>query len=134
VLKGVLNDGLQETANPTANTIPIVPYYQNDYYTTKQFAVDYVEHDVNWLRVRDVTLNYTVGPKAIKKSRIFSAASLFLTGTDLFILTNYSGPDPATNGNTPAAGGVGSFAIDFGSTPTPVGVNFGLRVSFKNGK
>jgi hypothetical protein len=66
--------------------------------------------------------------------KLFSAASLFVTGTDLFILTNYSGVDPSANGNTPATGGVGGFAIDLGNTPTPIGVNFGIRVAFKNGK
>lgn len=134
IIPGVLNDGLQESANPTKNTIPINPYYQNDYYTTRALAVDFVERDVDWLRLRDVTLNYTLGPRLLQSSRIFSSASLFVTGTDLFIITNYSGPDPSSNGNTPATGGVGGFAIDLGSTPTPIGVNFGLRVSFKNGK
>lgn len=134
IIPGVLQDGLQESANPTVNTIPINPYYQNDYYTGRTYAVDFVEHDVNWLRLRDVTLNYSFGAKMIKRSRIFSAASLFVTGTDLLIITNYSGPDPSSNGNTPATGGVGGFAIDLGATPTPIGVNFGLRVSFKNGK
>ena len=134
IIPGVLQDGLQNTANPTVNTIPINPFYQNDYYTGRTYSVDFVEHDVNWLRLRDVTLSYAFGKKALTGMKIFSAASLFVTGTDLFIITNYSGIDPASNGNTPATGGVGGFAIDLGTTPTPIGVNVGLRVSFKNGK
>jgi hypothetical protein len=132
IIPGVLNDGLQESATPTINTIPIRPYFQNDYYTGRSYAVDYVEHDVNWVRLKDITLSYNVGGKLLRQLRAFSAVSLFVTGTDLFILTNYSGPDPGVNGNTPATGGVGSFAIDFGNTALPMGLNFGLRASFKN--
>lgn len=134
IIPGVLQDGLQNSANPTVNTIPINPYFQNDYYTGSTFAVDFVEHDVNWLRLRDVTLSYAFGKKMLGRMRIFSTASVFATGTDLFIITNYSGVDPAANGNTPATGGVGGFAIDLGNTATPIGINVGLRVSFKNGK
>jgi TonB-linked SusC/RagA family outer membrane protein len=134
IVPGVLNDGLQESANPTRNTIPINPYYQNDIYTARSIAVDYVEHDVNWLRLRDVSLSYNFSPDFIRRSRLFSAARVFVTGTDLFIITNYTGPDPSANGNTPATGGVGGFAIDIGATPTPIGINFGIGVTFKNGK
>jgi TonB-linked SusC/RagA family outer membrane protein len=134
IIPGVLNDGLQNSATPSVNTIPITPYYQNDYYQGRTYAVDYVEKDVNWLRLRDVTLNYTAGKVALQKLKVFSSFNLFVTGTDLFILTNYSGVDPSVNGNTPATGGVGGFAIDLNNTPTPIGINFGMRVSFKNGK
>lgn len=132
IIPGVLNDGLQNTATPTANTIPIRPYFQNDYYLGRTYAVDFVEHDVNWVRLKDITLAYSLGARSLKKLRAFSAVSIFATGTDLFIITNYSGPDPGVNGNTPATGGVGSFAIDYGNTALPIGVNFGLRVTFKN--
>ena len=134
IIPGVLRDGLENTPNPTINTIPINPFYQNDYYTGRTYAVDFIEHDVNWLRLRDVTLSYNFGKRILNSLKIFSAASAFVTGTDLFIITNYSGVDPAANGNTPATGGVGGFAIDLGNTPTPIGVNAGIRVSFKNGK
>jgi TonB-linked SusC/RagA family outer membrane protein len=134
IIPGVLQDGLQNSAKPTVNTIPIIPFFQNDYYTGRTYSVDFIEHDVNWLRLRDVTLSYAFGEKILKGIKIFSAASVFVTGTDLFIITNYSGIDPASNGNTPATGGVGGFAIDLGTTPTPIGVNVGLRVAFKNGK
>jgi TonB-linked SusC/RagA family outer membrane protein len=134
IIPGVLQDGLQETANPTINTIPILPYFQNDYYTGRTYAVDFVEHDVNWLRLRDVSLSVDLSRKVLNKLRIFSSGSVFVTGTDLFILSNYTGPDPSVNGNTPATGGVGSFAIDYGNTATPIGINFGVRVAFKNNK
>jgi TonB-linked SusC/RagA family outer membrane protein len=134
IIPGVLQDGLQNSNNPTVNTIPINPFFQIDYYQLRTYAVDFVEHDVNWLRLRDVTLSYAFGKKLLNRAKLFSAASVFVTGTDLFIITNYSGVDPAANGNTPATGGVGAFAIDLGNTPTPIGVNVGLRVSFKNGK
>jgi TonB-linked SusC/RagA family outer membrane protein len=134
IFPGVLNDGLQESANPTRNSIVINPYFQNDIYTARSLAVDYVEHDVNWLRLRDVTLSYSLNNNTLRKLRVFSAARVFVTGTDLFIVTNYTGPDPSANGNTPATGGVGGFAIDLGSTPLPIGINFGIGVTFRNGK
>lgn len=134
IIPGVLQDGLQETANPTVNTIPINGYFQSDYYQFRTYAIDFVERDVNWVRLRDVTLSYNLGKKLLDRLRIFSSGSVFVTGTDLFLLSNYSGPDPSVNGNTPATGGVGSFAIDFGNTTSPIGVNFGIRVSFKNNK
>jgi TonB-linked SusC/RagA family outer membrane protein len=134
IIPGVLNDGLQNTNNPTRNTIPINPQYQNDYYNGRNFAIDFVEHDVNWLRLRDATFTYAFGRKALNKLKVFSKMEFFVTGTDLFIITNYSGVDPSSNGNTPATGGVGGFAIDLYNTPIPIGVNAGLRVNFKNGK
>jgi TonB-linked SusC/RagA family outer membrane protein len=131
IIPGVLNDGLQNSATPTPNTIPINPYYQSDYYQGRQLAVDFVERDVNWLRLRDITLAYAAGPKVLKKLRAFSKFEAFVTGADLFIISNYSGIDPSANGNTPATGGVGSFAIDFLNLPTPISVNFGIRCTFK---
>lgn len=134
IIPGVLNDGLQNSATPTPNTIQITPYFQNDYYTGRTYAVDFIEHDVNWLRLRDVTLSYNFSKSFLNSLRILQSGVFFVTGTDLFILTNYTGVDPAVNGNTPATGGVGSFAIDFGNTATPIGINFGLKATFKQKK
>ena len=57
-------------------------------------------------------------------------ASVFVTGTDLFLLTNYTGLDPIVNGNTAAVGGSGAAGIDFGNFPIPRGLNFGIRMGF----
>lgn len=132
IYPGVLNDGLQNTANPTVNTISILPMYQSAIYTDRSMAVDYVEHDVNWLRLRDITLRASAGSRLIQKMKFIAAADVFVTATDVFLITNYTGVDPTAAGNSAATLGNGSFGIDFGSLSIPRGINFGLRVQFAN--
>jgi hypothetical protein len=87
----------------------------------------FIEKDVNWFRLRDLTINYTFSKNFI---RSFKSLSLFTTINDLFLLTNYSGADPAVNGNTAGSSGVGGFGFDYGTLPSPVQVNFGIKASF----
>ena len=129
VIKGVLRDGKENSANPTANTIVVVPALQTGYYTSTNSGVSdelFIEKNINWIRLRDVTLNVGI-PERLLHSR---AASVFVTGTDLFLVTNYSGLDPIVNGNTAAVGGSGAAGIDYGNFPIPRGINFGLRLGF----
>ncbi|MFM2363078.1 MAG: hypothetical protein RLZZ316_1980, partial [Bacteroidota bacterium] len=132
VYGGVLRDGLENTATPTKNAISVLPMYQSAVYTDRTYAIDYVEHDVNWVRLRDITLRFSAGNKLLNKLKLFSAADAFVTATDVFIITNYTGVDPSAAGNSAATLGNGSFGIDFGSLSIPRGINFGLRVQFKN--
>ncbi|MBS1566301.1 MAG: hypothetical protein JST39_18100, partial [Bacteroidetes bacterium] len=55
--------------------------------------------------------------------------SIFATGNDLILITNYNGADPAVNGNTAGTRGVGAYAFDYGNIATPKAFNFGLRVT-----
>lgn len=126
VIEGVLNDGFQNSSSPTINTIAVTPAYYNSYYNTMPEAA-FVEKDVNWFRLRDITLSYTFPSNFIKSIKSISA---FITGNDLILLTNYSGADPAVNGNTAGSSGVGAFGFDYGTLPSPLQVNFGLRASF----
>jgi TonB-linked SusC/RagA family outer membrane protein len=123
VIDGVLRDGKENSANPTPNTIVIVPATNTDYYTGISEEM-FIENDINWLRLRDITLNYTL-PK-----RILPNASVFVTGTDLFMLTNYSGLDPVASASNPATGGSGSVGIDYGNFATPRSISFGAKVRF----
>jgi hypothetical protein len=130
VLDGVLNDGLQNTATPTKNTIVVIPYFNNNYYTSLPDE-EYMERDVNWFRLRDVTLTYRL-PKEVTNKVIkgLNGLNVFLTGNDLILLTNYHGADPAVNANNPATGGIGGYGLDYGSAPTPLSMSFGLRANF----
>ncbi len=125
VIEGVLRDGLENTANPTVNNIVIVPSVQTAYYTNMSEEL-FIEKDINWLRLRDVTLRYELPARLIGAR----TATVYLTATDLFLITNYSGFDPIVNGNTAAVGGSGAVGIDFGNFPMPRGFNFGVSVGF----
>ncbi|MDR6339612.1 TonB-linked SusC/RagA family outer membrane protein [Filimonas zeae] len=133
VVNGVLQDGFENTATPTKNTMAITPLNNSDYYISSANAATATEEDfienVNWIRMRDVTLSYSLPKSLLGKQRVFKSASVFFTGTDLFMITNYSGADPSVNANNAANRGFGGAGIDFGSLSTPRGFNFGCRVS-----
>jgi len=129
-IAGVLSDGLQNTDNPTKNTIVITPYYRSDFYTsTSATEADFIE-SVNWMRLRDITLAYNLGRTVLKKQKFLKSASVYVTGTDLFIVTNYTGADPSVNSNTAFSRGFGGAGIDYGSLATPRGINVGFKVQF----
>ena len=123
VIDGVLRDGKENTANPTVNTIVVVPGVQTAYYTNMSEEL-FIERNINWVRLRDITLSLAV------PNRMMKNASVFVTGTDLFLRTNYTGLDPIVNGNSAAVGGSGGVGIDYGNFPIPRGVNIGLRMGF----
>lgn len=129
VVQGVLRDGRENTDNPTPNNIVIVPAYNDAYYTTLPDA-EFIEKDVNWLRLRDLSLSYTLPTTRLGFIRGLKNLNFFVTGNDLLLFTNYTGPDPSVNGVTAGARGVGGFGFDFGTLATPVSVNFGLRAGF----
>jgi TonB-linked SusC/RagA family outer membrane protein len=121
VIEGVLRDGKQNSATPTMNSIVVLPAAQTLYYQNMSEEL-FIEQDINWMRLRDITLRYQLPDRWAKN------ASVFVTGTDLFLLTNYTGLDPIVNGNTAAVGGSGAQGIDFGNFPIPRGFNFGFRM------
>ena len=125
VIQGVLRDGKENSANPTVNNIVVIPSVQTAYYTNMSEEL-FIEKDINWLRLRDVQLTYAL-PEGFLGTR---NASVFVKGTDLFLITNYTGLDPIVNGNSAAVGGSGGTGIDFGNFPMPLGINFGVRMGF----
>lgn len=129
IVKGVLNDGLQNTENPTPNTIAVTPYFNSNYYTTNVAPEMFIEKNIKTIRLRDVTLGYDL-PRSFlqKRMRFAQGFGLFVTLTDAVLITNYSGMDPESNSNTPGVGGIGGYGIDLGNIGNPIGVNFGLRM------
>jgi TonB-linked SusC/RagA family outer membrane protein len=127
IVPGVLKDGKENSATPTANTIQVTPYYQNTYYTSNIDA-DFIEHNINWVKLKDITLNYKLPQSLINKQKVFKYAGIFVTATDVFILTNYSGADPDVNGTNSSTLGSGAAGFDYGTLPTPRVISLGLRV------
>jgi TonB-linked SusC/RagA family outer membrane protein len=123
IISGVLRDGRENSDNPTPNNIVIIPSVQTGFYTGASEEL-FVERNINWIWLRNVTLSYVIPQRYIQN------ASIFVTGTDLFLHTNYTGLDPMTNGNSAAVGGSGAVGIDWGNFPTPRGFNVGVRMNF----
>ncbi len=128
VVKGVLKDG-RENTNPTPNTIVIIPALNDAYYTNMP-EEDFIEKNVNWLRLRDLTFAYALPKNPFKDLPGIKTLEVFLTVNDLVLITNYTGADPAVNGNTAGSRGVGGFGFDYGTMPAPISFNFGLKTSF----
>jgi len=130
VITGILKDGLENSSKPTLNTISIIPYYQQTYYTTMP-EEEFIEKNVNWFRLRDLSFNYNL-KKYLHGSvaKYTKSLSAFLTINDLVLITNYSGADPAVGANSSATRGVSAFGFDYGNMGAPVSFNFGLRTSF----
>ncbi|MCC6242602.1 MAG: SusC/RagA family TonB-linked outer membrane protein [Gemmatimonadaceae bacterium] len=125
VIDGVIRDGKENSATPTKNTIVVIPAVQNQYYTGISEEL-FIEKDINWVRLRDVTFRFTLPGKFLMSRE----ANFFVTGTDLLLWTNYSGLDPIVNGNTAAVGGSGGQGIDYGNFPMPRGLAFGLKMGY----
>jgi len=99
-------------------------------YTTPYSLVDVYLEDGSFLRLRDLTLAYTVPEKYLDKINI-SNLRIYITGSNLWLLTNYSGYDPEVNiyrGSDRADYGV--LVMDNGSYPRARSLLLGINFSF----
>jgi len=131
VYKGVLRDGYENTENPTPNTVQITPSTSvtQGFYGSLAES-DFVEHSINWIRMRDVNISYSIPKKVLSQVKFIKGASVFLRGTELFLITNYTGADPSVNGTTATSLGVGAAGIDYGTISLPRTLSTGLSVTF----
>ncbi|MEO6948599.1 MAG: TonB-dependent receptor [Ginsengibacter sp.] len=82
--------------------------------------------DASYIRLKNVTLTYTL-PKNILNKIHFTDLRVFISGTNMFTSTKYSGYNPevsAFNGNDAQIG------VDFSSYPQSKIISFGMNLSF----
>jgi TonB-dependent starch-binding outer membrane protein SusC len=77
----------------------------------------------DFLKLGNATLSYRAG-----SHKAFKNINLFLTGTNLFVISKYTGFDPEVNVNK-ALNGVPSLGIDYIGYPTARSVTFGINFS-----
>lgn len=131
VFNGVLKNGLENSSNPTVNTIAVTySNYGSSIYTGGD--EDWFEKNVNYLRCQEIRLGYVVPSRWLERvtKKFVSNANIYVKATDLFTVTNYSGIDPVGNSNSAALGGSGGVGIDFWSVPNPRGYAFGISLTF----
>lgn len=83
---------------------------------------DWLIEDGSYMRVKTMTLGYT-----FMNFRFINSLRLYVTGQNLFTITNYSGFDPEVNsqGNSNL-----QLGVDYNAYPSAKAVLFGLNVSF----
>ncbi|MFT4033175.1 MAG: TonB-dependent receptor [Siphonobacter sp.] len=80
--------------------------------------------DGSFLRLRSLTLGYTFSTNWSKKVGI-SNLRVYAVGTNLWLLTKYTGLDPESS----ASSDQNQQGIDLGTPPQPLGIQFGLNVT-----
>lgn len=82
--------------------------------------------DASYLRFKTITLSYNFGEKIMDELKMGSLR-LYMTGENLFTITDYSGFDPEVN----AFGGSNSVrGIDYGTYPQTRNIIFGINATF----
>lgn len=128
VFNGVLQDGNENTPTPTVNSIAV---NYGAYATTFTGGdEDWLEKNVNYLRLQELRFSYDIPKKLLARTPL-AQASVFFTGNDLAVWTNYSGIDAVGNTVSAAAGGTGGEGMDVWSLPSPRGYSVGLSITFK---
>lgn len=119
----VVNNRFIDNVNEDTN----VPRFVNGDPNGNSRVSDRFVEDGSYIRLQNVTFGYTMPEEIINKTKFFSRLRLYITGQNLFTITNYSGLDPA----------VGSFSqdalltgVDNGRYPIPKIFTFGINLDF----
>ena len=104
---------------PRATTDPIASA-QN-----KRVSSRFIE-DGSYMRVKNVTLGYTVDKKVLEKT-MFSSLRVYVSAQNLFTFTNYSGLDPEVNYRGDDNSVIGT---DFFTYPQAQTVTLGVNLKF----
>ena len=117
---GELITDMDRLAAVNANTTMWSPYM--DRYVFSDWAVE----DGSFLRLNTLTLGYTL-PKAIVERAKIENLRFYVTGYNLFLLTDYTGFDPevSTRRKTPLTPGV-----DYSAYPRSRQMTVGLNLTF----
>lgn len=134
--------GVDADGNPVSNTWEANKTYMfngvetsgyniiQNYYTTyyPKETKNYIT-DVNSLRLRSVSLSYSVPQNFLKKIGFVKRASVSVAATNLLLITNYKG-DPEVAAAGAGVGGSSSVGFDYCGVPATSSMSFGLNLTF----
>ncbi|EDM34734.1 tonB-dependent outer membrane receptor [Pedobacter sp. BAL39] len=83
-------------------------------------------YDASFIRLKSVTLNYQLSKDLLNRLKM-NQASLYVSATNLFTVTNYPGADPETSNNPYSL--IGGYS-DSAGYPTVRQLSFGVRLGF----
>lgn len=116
----------------TPGQVTDVPRAMADNIANSRNSTRFVENG-SYMRVKSATLSYNLPESLLSKWKI-SNIRLYVTGENLFTITNYKGFDPEVNAftgvNDPTQNKNTFIGIDYGTYPQTRNVIFGVNVSF----
>lgn len=111
------------TGEGTSNAMPRAIY--SDPNKNTRTSTRFIENG-SYLRLKNVTLGYTLPKSFINKAQI-SSLRFYISGQNLFVLTKYSGFDPDVAAK---ADGDKSFGVDKSTYPITRTISFGVDLKF----
>jgi hypothetical protein len=95
-------------------------------YMSRHVFSDWAVEDGSYLRLNTLSLGYTIPSELVKRAHIQNLR-IYVSGYNVFILTNYSGFDPEVSSrrNTPLTPG-----LDYSAYPKSKQILFGLNLTF----
>lgn len=110
------------------NDIPAV--LDHNFYRNNNFfnnITDIIIQDASWLRLRNVSVSYSLPKKVLEKTRFVKNATVGVTGSNFILWTRYSGYDPQSSAFASgynAYGFTGSNIPNFSSWIVNLNINF----------
>lgn len=120
-LSSIGNNRYSEVFNPEGTLPRYNQWHQNNLRVSSRFV-----EDGSYLRIQNITLGYSLPAEWIQKIKM-NNARIFITGQNIYTITNYSGFDPEL-------GSYNSDAliqnVDLGNYPNPRTFTIGASVTF----
>ena len=114
------------TFNTGANVTREVVNSPESVTTIPDARSDFYLEDGSFFRLNNITLGYGID---VEKVRFLSEARVYISGQNLFVITDYSGYDPEVNTDRTSSQGYRSFGIDFTSYPKARTISMGVSVT-----
>ncbi|HEX4956903.1 MAG TPA: SusC/RagA family TonB-linked outer membrane protein [Lacibacter sp.] len=100
--------------------------FYNSLYNSVQPISWFVE-DASFVRLRDVSISYTIGPDVLGKTKFFNSITILASGRNLLTFSDYTGLDPEVSSRTSTGFGRGEDNFGFPNLKSyQVGLTFGF--------
>jgi len=126
--KSIIFNGVKMT-DGKPNDIPVVLDRNNYYNAPAAFAnvADVLIQDASWLRLRNVSLSYSLPASLMNKTKFIKNATVGVTASNFILWTPYSGYDP---GSTAFSSGYNVYGFTGSNIPNFSSVVFNLNLNF----
>jgi len=125
--EGVTLNSQTGAYEPASRTVALDENYYKNIYTAE--SSNFITN-VNWFRLRSVSLSYGLPDAFCKKIGFIKSIDVSFDATNLILLTNYKGMDPEVSAGGAGVVGAGSAGIDYAGVPATRSYSLGFNLKF----